>query len=95
MRCGFCGTDINPGFNTCTGCGATYRKTLPLLANLVVAFAIFLFLAALLVMASTSVSRGIFMAVVAVVIVWLMLKTGRYKWFSSAKSQDLDRRSGR
>jgi hypothetical protein len=26
MVCGFCGTEINPGFDTCSKCGAVYRK---------------------------------------------------------------------
>lgn len=83
MLCGFCGTNINPGFKTCPACKATYRKILPPLANLAVAFAIFLFLGALLEMAFVNVAAGIFLAVVAVVIVWLMQKTARYKWFSA------------
>jgi hypothetical protein len=27
MLCGFCGTEVNPGFYTCRACGATYQKT--------------------------------------------------------------------
>ena len=25
MECGFCGTSIKDGYDTCSGCGATYR----------------------------------------------------------------------
>jgi hypothetical protein len=35
MVCGFCGTDIKLGFETCSPCGATYEKTFSCLGMLI------------------------------------------------------------
>ncbi len=89
MVCGHCGTDIKPGFKTCTACGAMYLQQLGCLGRL---FA----LVGVLLLASGGI---IFFVVVngpkdqtlalvdmsliagGAVILLIVRKTTPYKWF--------------
>ncbi len=95
MVCGFCGTNINPGFSTCPSCGATRTRVMGVFARLICALVsivitIVLALTILgfaLLAASRGVGAGLGVLSVGVpvmgacvFVVWLMKKTGSYQW---------------
>ena len=93
MVCGFCGTSINPGFNTCTSCGAIYKKVLGCFGTLIALAAVvvlsFSFAAtAVCVMikgfAGIALLLGVPLMGASGFILWLTLKTARYKWVPKA-----------
>jgi len=88
MLCGFCGTNINPGFNTCTGCGATYKKVMGCLGNLISAVAIVLlvfgFMATMLSVVLKEFAGGAWIGVPLIAagggFLYLRVKKAQYQW---------------
>lgn len=93
MLCGFCGTNINPGFNTCTGCGATYKKVSGCFGNLISAFAVMLFFFGFMVIIfslgikafAAGLWIGIPLIVASVGIICLAAKKAQYQWVRPAR----------
>jgi hypothetical protein len=81
MVCGLCGTNINPGFSTCSACGATYEGHGTCLSNLLVFASIPLLLFGFIMTAICFLTEhpaggliGIVLIVVAVGVFWLAAK---------------------
>ncbi len=101
MRCGLCGTEINPGYYKCSRCGATYQKTASLLAGILLAVpAVLLFIFGFFTTVyglldkleplsrqhhAPFVPLGIILIAAGAVLWRLMRKTAPYKWVEETK----------
>jgi hypothetical protein len=96
MLCGFCGTNINPGFNTCAGCGATYKKVMGCFGNIISGVAVILLffglMATILGVALKEFAGGVWIGIpmigVAVGILYAAVKTARYQWIRPRRRVD-------
>ena len=89
MVCGFCGTEINAGFSTCSRCGAELRKGVGCLGQVLGFLAIILVLLGIISMAlglgeddksHVGLVFGLVLWAVAIGMMWLGRKFGSYKW---------------
>jgi hypothetical protein len=77
MVCGFCGTDVKPGFYTCPQCGAVYRKVggLGCLGGIFIYVAAFIIALGVLPMLYGHVLFGLGLSGVGAGIVWMLNKS--------------------
>jgi hypothetical protein len=88
MVCGFCGTDIKLGFETCAGCGATHGRTLSCFGMLVLLGVMVLFWAGLMPTREglfekdsiNGLAPGILLLALGAGLMWLVITGSRNKW---------------
>jgi hypothetical protein len=81
MQCGFCGTEVNPGFNTCPACKAVYQKKLGCVGTLFGLLGGLMVLAGLFIGAMNGWLLGLLVVAAGLVPGWLAGKfLAPYKW---------------
>ncbi len=88
MICGFCGTNIKPGFNTCAACGATFGKNLTFIGKGMFLLATLLLLLGLLATTVGTYDKpilpiGIFLLALGLAIFGLLIKKSPRRWVKS------------
>jgi hypothetical protein len=87
MVCGYCGTDVKAGFDTCPSCGAMLQKRVGCLGQVFVFVAILIVVLGMIPIA-VGISNnshgylifGLVLWAVAVGIGWMVKKRANYKW---------------
>ncbi len=88
MVCGFDGTAINPGFNSCQACGAVYRKQAGCIGNLFAILGFVIVAAGVIIMVQVHYGwlLGLLFVAAGGVVVWVAHKLAPHKWVRPAIS---------